>query len=134
MDYPVPNFGMDHDIKHSEASEEWASKEVGHTWVWQKVDKPTPVEYKIEPLDVDMRVSLDNLKMEEAIHGFWEIDPQNVQIESTVESDPICSSAGCTQYKLPDDGSKWPMDYFVPNFGVDHDIKASHEDLKIAEK
>jgi len=34
MDYFVPNFGMDHDIKKSENSEEWASKEVGHTWVW----------------------------------------------------------------------------------------------------
>jgi hypothetical protein len=80
-----------------------------------------------------MRASLDNLKMEEAIHGFWDIDPSNVQLESSVESDPICSSAGCTQYKLPDDGAHWPMDYPVPNFGVDHDIKASHEDLKIAE-
>lgn len=25
------------------------------------------------------------------------------------------------------------MDYPVPDFGVDHDIKASHEDLKVAE-
>jgi len=25
------------------------------------------------------------------------------------------------------------MDYFVPDFGVDHDIKASFEGLKVAE-
>jgi hypothetical protein len=34
MDYFVPNFGVDRHIKETEASEEWASKEVGHTWVW----------------------------------------------------------------------------------------------------
>jgi len=63
--------------------------------------------------------------MEEAIHGNWDWEPSNVQIDSEVLSDPICSSAGCTQYKLPDDGPRYPMDYFVPNFGVDHDIKAN---------
>ena len=41
-----------------------------------------------------------------------------------IQSDPICSSAGCTQYKLPK-GNKtetWPKDYPVPNLGKDHDI------------
>jgi hypothetical protein len=42
--------------------------------------------------------------------------------EVQLNSDPICSSAGCTEYKLPDDGPKYPMDYFVPNFGVDSNI------------
>jgi hypothetical protein len=26
------------------------------------------------------------------------------------------------------------MDYFVPNFGMDHDIKATQRDLVVAEK
>jgi hypothetical protein len=54
MDYFVPNFGVDHHIMETENSEKWASKEIGHTWVWVKEDKKDPVEYKIEPLDVDM--------------------------------------------------------------------------------
>jgi len=33
-----------------------------------------------------------------------------------LDSDPICSSAGCTQYKAPEFKTH-PMDYFVPNFG-----------------
>jgi len=51
-----------------------------------------------------------------------------------MQSDPICSSAGCTQYKQPEGEPGHPMDYFVPDFGVDHDILASNVGLKVAEK
>ena len=40
-----------------------------------------------------------------------------------IQSDPICSSAGCTQYNHPRNGGpKIPRDYFVPNFGRDSDV------------
>ena len=42
-----------------------------------------------------------------------------------MQSDPICSSAGCTQYKQPEGEAGHPMDYFVPNFGMDQDIMDS---------
>tara|TARA_B110000285_G_scaffold226539_1_gene286467 strand:+ start:809 stop:1069 length:261 start_codon:yes stop_codon:yes gene_type:complete len=48
------------------------------------------------------------------------LDATNIQLDS----DPICSSAGCTQYKAPEVKTH-PMDYFVPNFGVDHHIEES---------
>jgi len=82
-----------------------------------------------------MKSSLSNLKEQEAIHGKWELPPSNVQIESEVniESDPICSSAGCTQYKHPEVKGH-PMDYPVPDFGEDHDIKSSISNEKIASK
>ena len=49
-------------------------------------------------------------------------------------SDPICSSAGCTQYKHPDSTTaNYPMDYGVPNFGMDRDIQGSLENLSVAE-
>jgi hypothetical protein len=131
MDYFVPNFGVDHHIKESESSEKWASKEIGHTWVWVKEEKKDPVEYKIEPLDVDMKASLSNLRMEENIHGNWNLAPESL---IQLQSDPICSSAGCTQYKQPEGPPDHPMDYFVPDFGVDHDIKASFNGLEVAEK
>jgi len=40
-------------------------------------------------------------------------------------SDPVCSSAGCPNNKK----ATHPMDYFVPNFGMDQDImdSQSHE-------
>jgi len=50
-----------------------------------------------------------------------------------MQSDPICSSAGCTQYKQPEGPPQHPMDYFVPDFGVDHDIKDSFTGLKVAQ-
>lgn len=49
-----------------------------------------------------------------------------------MQSDPICSSSGCTQYKQPEGPPSHPMDYFVPNFGVDHDILATESNEKVA--
>jgi len=47
-----------------------------------------------------------------------------------VGSDPICSSAGCDYKKKKDE---YPMDYVVPNFGMDKDIVDSqaHEEAAI---
>jgi hypothetical protein len=50
-----------------------------------------------------------------------------------LESDPICSSAGCTQYKHKKKKRGYDIDYPVPNFGVDHDILDNHHSLEIAE-
>jgi len=49
-----------------------------------------------------------------------------------MQSDPICSSAGCSQYKQPEGPPSHPMDYKVPNFGMDHDILATETDEKVA--
>jgi len=50
-----------------------------------------------------------------------------------LESDPICSSAGCDQYKHKKKPRGYDINYFVPNFGVDTDISASHASLGLAE-
>ena len=50
-----------------------------------------------------------------------------------LESDPICSSAGCTQYKHPKKAAAYPMNYPVPNNGVDKEIIDNFDDLKVAE-
>jgi len=44
-----------------------------------------------------------------------------IQIDSS--SDPICSSAGCTQYEHPTKKKGHPMNYPVPNFGEDQGVK-----------
>ena len=49
-----------------------------------------------------------------------------------MESDPICASSGCDQYKQPEGPPQHPMDYFVPNFGMDKDVLATQADEKVA--
>ena len=56
-----------------------------------------------------------------------------VSADLHMKDDPICSSAGCTQYKHPE-LETYPMDYPVANFGVDHDIKASQKHTEEVEK
>jgi len=54
------------------------------------------------------------------------------QVDIQLESDPICSSAGCDQYKQPDGPAPPPMNYFVPNFGMDRDVINTLADEKVA--
>merc|ERR1712147_611322 len=61
----------------------------------------------------------------------WVID--DLQIDSDVQSDPICSSAGCSQYKHKKKPRGYDINYPVPNFGVDHDILDNHHSLAISE-
>merc|ERR1711981_1153417 len=50
-------------------------------------------------------------------------------LQLDAESDPICSSAGCTQYTHKKTPLGYPINYPVPNFGVDSDILDSHTNL-----
>ena len=68
-----------------------------------------------------------------------DFDGSNVQLFSenglALQDDPHCSSAGCVQFLFPKSKENThPMDYFVPNFGMDHDIKASIAHEKLASK
>lgn len=49
------------------------------------------------------------------------------------KSDPICSSAGCTQYEHYHK-KDFKMNYFVPNFGQDHILNENDESVKQAEE
>jgi len=51
----------------------------------------------------------------------------------SLESDPICSSAGCTQYKHKKKELGYKINYPVPSFGADNDINDNFESLKTAE-
>ena len=102
-------------------------------------------------MDPDIITSLSNMQAQEKIHGKWKLDEDDwyqgkytpkafsqteadVQLESDIheksESDPICSSAGCETYiKSHVRKPKYPMDYFVPNFGADRSINEAKESL-----
>jgi hypothetical protein len=104
INFTVPNFGVDHDIAASQHSANAAEAALGHRWV------PT----------------------KDANGAYTVPSTAAVQLESEVSSDPICSSAGCDQYEHPKIKTH-PMDYFVPDFGVDHDIQAAHSAIAQAE-
>lgn len=55
-----------------------------------------------------------------------------LDLETT--SDPICSSAGCEEYLHPKSKEvDWPKDYFVPDFGQDHDIIGAIDNISVAQ-
>jgi len=143
MDYPVPNFGVDHDVLANHNSLEIAEKQLGHKWTWEEHKKPDPVYYddgSVKGLDADIKHSLNSMADQEAEKGAWNpvqnkdgewIVPQAIDNRSysyegdavfaQLESDPICNSAGCTQYKHPEEKTH-PMDYPVPSFGSDPEM------------
>lgn len=57
----------------------------------------------------------------------------DIDAMGTSASDPICSSAGCTQYKHKKKERGYKINYPVPNFGVDKDINDNFYDLSVAE-
>merc|ERR1719331_582690 len=66
--------------------------------------------------------------------GFkWIDNVDDIQTAVDAGSDPICSSAGCTQYKHKKKDRGYKINYPVPNFGVDTDIVDNHASLATAE-
>jgi len=104
-----------------------------------KAPKGHPVDYYVPNfgLDADILVAQKNIADQEKKHGKWSpkqddngvwlvpqpIDNKSysyaaVQLEDQInlESDPICSSAGCPENNKKA-SKEHPKDYFVPNFG-----------------
>ena len=110
--YFVPNFGLDQDIVDSK-------------------EHLAEVEAKLNtPISVAQNDNGDFIvKAQEDSSKFHDINA--LQLDE--QSDPICSSAGCTQYKHAKKKGH-PMDYPVANFGRDkNDIISTEESLKWAE-
>jgi hypothetical protein len=60
-----------------------------------------------------------------------------LMVSTDIYSDPICHSAGCTQYLFPkpNKSEEYPMDYPVPHFGIDQDdVATTFNSLAVAEK
>jgi len=132
----VPNLGQDRDIKANFNSLNKAEGIVKHHWEfgtdaskekWKNPAKETMYNFAA-PLDKDVKDTQQSLSNTENALG------HTYQLNVQLESDPICSSAGCTQYKFPKKDLGYELDYPVPNLGQDRDIKANFNSLKIAEK
>jgi hypothetical protein len=145
----VPNFGQDHDIRDSLSHTTQSEENLNHQWNFvAKKDRPAPhpVDYKVPNfgLDHEILTTQANIAVQEAKHGSWTpvqddegfwIVPGAADnasytyrgsslVQTDAQSDPICPSSGCN-YATAKGKATHPMNYFVPNFGVDHDIKDS---------
>jgi len=135
MDYPVPNFGKDPDMETTMNSVGIAEKTVNHKLImgtpeskaqWHNVAKDTPYNFK-PALDGDVVNTNKHISDAEDRLGH-----QMIQIGSS--SDPICSSAGCTEYEHPKKKKGYPMNYPVPNFGQDQGVLDVNKSIQQAEK
>jgi hypothetical protein len=134
-DYFVPNFGRDVDVIGTEGSIQHAETQIGKKWdfTFQKppVNPAAKTMYNFAPeLEGDMKASLKNTAQAEDDLSFtWNIEAPEEAENLQLESDPICSSAGCPKYKV----KGHPVDYFVPNFGRDGDVIGTEGSLAWAE-
>jgi hypothetical protein len=139
MDYPVPSFGADEEMEATANSISIGEAMYNHKIVmgtdeskaqWANPALDAGSQYDFAPeLDHDIKVTNTNLANAEEVLG-----TTMLQTKSSAQSDPICSSAGCDQYKWPEAPAGHPIDYTVPNFGVDTDIVAGFQSLAAAEK
>lgn len=135
MNYFVPSYGVDHDIKDSLADTTWAESRLGE-WKNAAAKPPAdpPRDYFVPNFgtDQDVKDSLAHASAAESKLGHKMSYLQSLADLHT-ESDPICSSAGCTQYKHKKKPRGYDINYPVPNFGVDRDITDNHASLELAE-
>lgn len=103
VDYmPHNSRGLDRDVKDSIQHESDASASVGHTWNISKNSTASSSQMPSKTAALATAVDI-NLK-----------------------DDPVCGSGGCKKFDHPDHEPEFKMNYKVPDFGVDHEIAASH--------
>lgn len=77
--------------------------------------------------------------VQDSLTGAWTLPSAKdakyglLQMETDLRDDPICSSAGCVQYKHPKEKPDHDIDYFVPSYGKDHDRIHTDASLNTAE-
>jgi len=58
----------------------------------------------------------------EHLTPLWKTDVELEDDIALIQSDPICNSSGCSQYLHPAKKDAHPINYGVPDFGVDRDM------------
>lgn len=91
--------------------------------------------YNLAPtLDREIITSKKNLDDSQTkLNHKWVIEDLQTDQQVNTESDPICSSAGCSQYKHKQPSLGYDINYPVPNFGEDRDITDSKNSLSLVE-
>ena len=133
MDYYVPDFGLDHEILSTLGNAKLEEKLLNNPWkptLKKDLPDPHPTNYYVPNfgLDTDMKASLSNLKNMEKKYGQWNLPKEeDIQLDSQVEREPLLSWS-------PKKPKSHPVDYFVPNFGLDSDIVSTNQHIADQEK
>lgn len=127
MNYFVPNFGVDQEIKDADANVKLTETTLGHVFTPKPDGKPSaPYTVPNFGVDQDIKDATQSIGDAQSALGPWNpkqdengvwlvpqpIDASSysydaghvdhfVQLESEIASDPIGSSIGITQYPLP---------------------------------
>lgn len=150
INYFVPDFGMDHDIISSQAHIAQQEKLLNNPWkpvLKKDLPKPHPTGYFVPDfgLDADINTSLNNLKTMEKKYGKWDLPKEeDVQLDAEVNLDrePLLSWNPITRGPKNEDadyreGKKrkgHPINYFVPDFGVDKEITSTLDSSAMSER
>ena len=145
IDYPVPNHGPDPDMVGTQRSIEIGEAAHAHKLImgtaesaakWHNVAKDTPYNFAPD-LDEDMTHTAKHLTDSQTRLGHsWviESDPAyTAPAFAQVKSDPICSSAGCTQFAHKKTPLGYDINYPVPSFGADPEMTATARSIEIGE-
>lgn len=104
--YFIPNFGKDKEIIATQKHIVDAEKKLGQVWTGENLKQPKehPIDYFVPNFGMDNEIvsSLGSeLSSSAVLNHTWSVDTSAVQLEADsdnsvmLESDPICSSAGC---------------------------------------
>jgi len=124
-DYFVPHFGEEEEITDAKENIVNAEKSLKHEW------EPERDGDGSWNLPNELTAEYGNYKSEQGL-----AIKTLVQTDSKINtaSDPICSSAGCSQYKHKGGALGYDINYPVPNFGADTDMNDAKDSLSLAEK
>lgn len=146
MDYFVPHFGVDTDIAASLSNTKNAEVGLKHRITFP--DEELPEERKLNyfvphfGVDEDIATTQNSANWAEESTGRSFSIPEkgvswgtNVQLESDLDREPLLSKEATPLLVHQKPAySDYDIDYFVPNFGPDHDIAATHSNIANSEK
>ena len=130
-DYRVPDFGLDEDVVQTQEHIKEQEKVQKHEWKPIKDDNGV---YIVPTANKDAKVAqTSSLVQTESQLNLEKKHKKHHSHNNEQSSDPICSSAGhpCDQNTRK---SPHPIDYKVPNFGVDQDIIQTQKHIAEEEK
>ena len=128
VDYPVPNFGEDHDIRETKKSFQKEEARQGHFWdVLKKKPEDPPRDYFVPNygVDQDIKDSVKSLDDQEKKMGKWSLPKDEWYVQT--QREPLLT------WKPREKKSGYPMDYAVPHFGSDAEVTDSLKFASAAE-
>lgn len=149
VDYPVPDFGLAHETKYTLNNIKNAEIKLKHKLNFMNdpvppTDDDHPVDYKVPDfgMDPDIKTSLYNMGAAEQSldHKFgvtkesvYENAPNWTNLIQT-DREPLLSNMKVLEVHQRPAYKDHPVDYAVPDFGMDHEIRYTQNNIANSEK